>query len=235
MSTTGAARASFNFEITTMDPIALALFKFGALIFSVIVHEVAHGFMALRLGDETAKYAGRLTLNPIKHVDPVGTVLLPLILYLTNSPILFGWAKPVPFNPRALYKDFRYGPLKVALAGPGSNLALAAVFALIIRFAAPFLGPVAAGMMAFIVLINCILAVFNSLPIPPLDGSKIVSTFLLPQQAMAFERFGLFGMVFVVIALYLFSGVINFLSSSLFALLVGGEGVMYFLQVFSSR
>jgi len=216
-----------------MDPIALTVFKFGALIFSVIVHEVSHGFMALRLGDGTAKDAGRLTLNPVRHIDPIGTVLLPLILYATNSPILFGWAKPVPFNPHALYKDFRYGPLKVALAGPLSNLALAAVFAGIIRLSAPLIGPVAAGMMGFIVLINCILAVFNSLPIPPLDGSKIVSAFLPARQAMAFERFGRLGMIFVVIGLYLFSGVINFLSAFLFSTLVGQQGVMYFMEVFS--
>src|SRR3989344_7856754 len=108
---------------------------------SVVIHEVSHGVAAYLQGDKTAKDAGRLTLNPISHLDPFGSVILPILLVLTHSPVVLGWAKPVPYNPNALHKDFRYGPLKVALAGPLSNLALAFVFGLIIRFGFNFLSP----------------------------------------------------------------------------------------------
>ena len=115
-----------------MDPI-ITIFSLVILLFSVIIHELAHGYIAYSLGDPTAKYAGRLTLNPIKHLDPFGSVILPLILFISGSPILFGWAKPVPVNPYN-FKDQKWGSLKVAIAGPITNIALAVFFGLLIRF-----------------------------------------------------------------------------------------------------
>jgi len=169
------------------------------LIFSIVIHEVAHGAMAYHLGDPTAKYAGRLTLNPIPHLDPIGSILLPVFLIIIGSPFLFGWAKPVPFNPYNL-RDQKYGSAKVALAGPASNLLVALTFGLAIRFF-----PAIAGFPGIldIVLINILLAVFNLMPIPPLDGSHILFTFLPSSmwrfRAM-FNQYGLLIlMVFVVV------------------------------------
>ncbi|MCL0089755.1 site-2 protease family protein [Dehalococcoidia bacterium] len=170
------------------------------LIFSIVIHEVAHGTMAYHLGDPTAKYAGRLTLNPIPHLDPIGSILVPLFLIIIGSPFLFGWAKPVPFNPYNL-RDQKYGSAKVALAGPASNLLVALVFGLLIRFF-----PALAGfpVIGFIVLINILLAVFNLMPIPPLDGSHILFTFL-PYSMWRFRvmlsRYG-----FVILVIFIVAG-----------------------------
>ena len=115
-----------------MPDLIFSLFQIAIIIFSIVIHEVSHGVMAYWLGDPTAKYAGRLTLNPIPHIDPVGSILVRLVLWLTNSHILFGWAKPVPYNPYNL-RDQRYGPALVGLAGPGSNLLVAIFLGLIMR------------------------------------------------------------------------------------------------------
>lgn len=173
------------------------------LIFSIVIHEVAHGAMANHLGDPTAKYAGRLTLNPIKHLDPVGSVLVPLFLIIMQSPFLFGWARPVPVNPYN-FSDQKYGSAKVAMAGPGANLLVAIIIGFFSRFLPlgegvrfniikAFLGrdmetlsyllqgdPFAQIFLifSFIIFINILLAIFNLLPIPPLDGSHILFTFL---------------------------------------------------------
>src|SRR3990167_5431622 len=112
---------------------AITIFSLVVLLFSVIIHELAHGYVAYSLGDPTAKYAGRLTLNPIKHLDPFGSVILPLLLFISQSPVLVGWAKPVPINPYN-FKEQKWGALKVSLAGPFSNIALAIFFGLLIRF-----------------------------------------------------------------------------------------------------
>ena len=203
------------------NTILLTVFQLVVLLFSVMLHEISHGLVALRLGDETAKNAGRLTLNPISHLDPFGSVMLPLLLVLTNSPVVLGWAKPVPYNPNALYKDFRYGPLKVALAGPLSNLALALVFGLIIRFGTGLLNPTILGFLAIIVLMNCYLAVFNLVPIPPLDGSKIFSSILPPRYAHMIENIGLSGILVVVLFLYFFGFIIRVPAETLFYLFTG--------------
>lgn len=153
------------------------------LIMSVVVHEVAHGWMANYLGDPTAKLQGRLTLNPIPHLDLFGSIILPGLLVITGSPVLFGWAKPVPYNPWNLQGKF--AELKVALAGPLSNLILALIAGLIIR-----LGVVTGEgltLLIYVVLINCVLAVFNLIPIPPLDGSKILFE-LLPDKSVAIRE-----------------------------------------------
>jgi Zn-dependent protease len=145
------------------------------IIFSIVIHEVAHGSVADLEGDPTARYAGRLTLNPIKHIDPVGSILVPLFCVIFPSRFIFGWAKPVPINPYN-FKDQKYGELKVALAGPSANLIIALFFGLLIRFF-PELIPGGIFIFSYIVFINILLAIFNLLPIPPLDGSHIFFTF----------------------------------------------------------
>lgn len=214
-----------------MDSISLLIFQLAVLLGSVIIHEVSHGLMALRLGDDTAKLAGRLTLNPIKHLDPVGSFIFPLLLIVIKSPVLLGWAKPVPYNPALLHKDYKYGPLKVALAGPASNLLVAGIVALVIRIGISFLNPVTVAFLGFIVFINVLLAIFNLVPIPPLDGSKIIAAFLPPQAAMAFERIGLFGIFFILFLLYFFLNVIYNLSFLVFDFLVGNAGTVALLQL----
>ena len=149
------------------------------LILTVIIHEVAHGYAALLLGDETAKNEGRLTLNPIPHIDMLGTIIVPGILILTGANLLFGWAKPVPYNPYNLRK--RYGEAIVAAAGSGTNVAIAIIFGLIYRFGVTVLPEALLIMCLIIVQINLFLGLLNLIPIPPLDGSKIVMT-LLPIQ-----------------------------------------------------
>lgn len=154
------------------------IFLLIILILSIVVHEVSHGLMAEHLGDPTAKHAGRLSLNPLRHLDPIGSVLVPLFLVFIRSPILFGWAKPVPVNPYN-FRDQKYGSAKVAIAGPASNLLIALVFGLAIRFFSNYIDlPVLFSMFGLIVFINILLAIFNLLPIPPLDGSHILFTFL---------------------------------------------------------
>ncbi len=194
------------------------------LLPSVIVHEVSHGWAALKLGDPTAKLAGRLTLNPIRHLDFVGSFIVPLLLILSPAHFALGWAKPVPYNPMQLTKDYKYGPLKVALAGPASNFLIASVTALITRIGIPFFSPGIINLLGAIVFINVLLLVFNLIPIPPLDGSKIVSAFLSPRQAIVFEQIGLMG-IFVLLALLLlfppFFGFISGITNAITSLLIG--------------
>src|SRR3989344_1312963 len=178
------------------------VFTILILILSVVVHEVAHGWAAYFLGDPTAKLAGRLTLNPLPHLDPLGSVFLPLLLFIPPSPILFGWAKPVPYNPYNLQAG-RLGPAIVGLAGPVSNLFLAGVFSIIIRLTIGIAPMAFFELAAMIVIINLGLAIFNLIPIPPLDGSKILFA-LIPYRYRAIEevlsRYQLF-FVLVVITL----------------------------------
>jgi len=160
------------------------------LIFSVVIHEVAHGYAANWLGDPTARLAGRLTLNPVPHLDPMMSVILPGLLLFTGSPILFGAAKPVPYNPYNFNKHHKWGEAIVAVAGPASNLVLAFIFAMIIRFAEVLNLSASFTQIAFmVVILNIFLAFFNLVPIPPLDGSKILPRFLPPLLAMKYENF----------------------------------------------
>lgn len=181
-------------------------------LFSAILHEVSHGYMALALGDPTAKQAGRLTLNPISHLDVFGSLLLPFLLYMTGSRVLFGWAKPVPVDGRFL-RGGRYGMLKVALAGPASNIALALAFGALTR-AGLFSGAMA-DVMATIVYINLMLALFNLVPIPPLDGSHILFAFLpasFDSLKIFLSRYGFFLLlIFLFSGLHALSPVISFL------------------------
>lgn len=197
------------------------LFLIIVLIFSVIIHEIAHGSVAYYLGDPTAKYAGRLTLNPLKHLDPIGSIILPLFLIIMRSPILFAYAKPVPINPYN-FKDQKYGSLKVSLAGPLSNLSIALVFGLALRFIPQVsLLPGLIVMFSYIVYINILLAVFNLIPIPPLDGSHILFA-LLPYEAKKIElflrQFGMFILLFII--LFAFQYVIQIISW-IFTLITG--------------
>jgi len=161
-----------------MDELLLALFQLVVLIYSVVIHEVSHGLMADSLGDPTAKNMGRLTLNPLKHLDMFGSVLLPLLLFIARAPFIIGYAKPVPYNPQNL-SDKKYGPAKVALAGPASNIALALVFGLSLRLMPDiFTSSLIPELFSFIIFLNLALAVFNLFPIPPLDGHWLLMTFL---------------------------------------------------------
>jgi len=189
-----------------MDPIILII-QIAILLFSVIIHEVSHGLMANYLGDPTAKYAGRLTLNPLKHLDLWGSFIIPLSLILIGSPFLFGYAKPVPYNPYNL-KNKKWGPAMVAAAGPGSNLIIALFFGITLRFI-PFADLAylqnLAQIFAYIVLLNLLLAVFNLVPIPPLDGSKILFAALpYKYQRLSFEleRYGLILVLFFIFFLF---------------------------------
>lgn len=163
------------------------VFGIVVLVFSIILHEVAHGYMANYLGDPTAKLSGRLTLNPLSHIDPIGSILLPGLLVFTQSPLLIGYAKPVPYNPYNLRG--RFGEGLVAFAGPGTNIILAVVFGLAMRFFAPALSPEMLNAFAIIVYINILLALFNLMPIPPLDGSKVLSSVLGGPLGRAYDSF----------------------------------------------
>lgn len=186
------------------------------LIVSVVVHEVSHGVVANSFGDPTAKNAGRLTLNPIPHVDPVGSLLLPFLLSLSGGPII-GWAKPVPVNPFNL-KNQTYAPVLVSLAGPGSNLALAFVFSLVLRLVplgtfSPELAEGFSAALLSIVRLNVFLALLNLLPIPPLDGSHLLFAFLpksLEPLKMVLAKYGFFALLFLV---FLFPPFLSFVSS----------------------
>jgi Zn-dependent protease len=182
------------------------------LIMSVVVHEFAHGYVAYKLGDNTARLSGRLTLNPLKHLDPFGSVVLPLLLVLMNAGFVVGWARPVPYNPENL-KNGRKGALMVAIAGILANLLLAVIFGLIIRYGSVFglppFNPLSVApiykITSIIVITNLVLALFNLIPIPPLDGSKVLFS-LLPAKMRNLENFlerwGMFLLLFFIIFLW---------------------------------
>lgn len=203
-----------------------AIFVIAIIMFSAVIHEVMHGVAADKLGDPTARYAGRLTLNPIAHLDPFGSVLLPVVLALTNSPILFGWAKPVPYNPYNLHKAPHWGEAIVAAAGPASNFAIALVASLFIR--ANFFAAELDSVLFIIVVVNIMLGIFNLIPIPPLDGSKILSAFLPHGLARNYHHFRtqleynpFMGMGLVLIFILVLGGAFGRLVYSVAQLLAG--------------
>lgn len=172
------------------------------LIFSAILHEIAHGYVAERLGDPTARLMGRLTLNPLKHLDPFLSVLLPILLIVSGSPVIFGGAKPVPVDPYNL-RDGRKDLALVSLAGPGTNIILAVIAAVLLKL--PFLTtlPFISMVLFIIVQYNILLAIFNLIPIPPLDGSKIFSLILPEREAAAYLSIGQIG-IFILFLLLAF-------------------------------
>jgi Zn-dependent protease len=182
------------------------IFSIVILIFSVVIHEVSHGYAAYMLGDNTAKYAGRLNLNPFNHLEWFGSFILPVMSYMLGG-FIIGWAKPVPFNPYNL-RNQKWGEAIVAVAGPLSNLCIALFFGLLIRFGVLFqLGESFVYVATAIVFINLVLATFNLVPIPPLDGSKILFSVLpysMQNVRTWFERNSIFILIFFIFFLWQF-------------------------------
>lgn len=222
------------------------IFVVAILIFSIVIHEVAHGSMANSLGDPTAKYAGRLTLNPLKHLDFIGSLVVPFLLVVMRSPFVFGWAKPVPVNPYN-FNDQKYGQLKVSLAGPASNIIIALFFGIASRFIPleanvremvsntfpAFTGEVIAlgfwgqifYLFLFIVFVNTLLAIFNLIPIPPLDGSHVLFFFFPGLERKIGElhsRMGFLGFTIFLFLMvfFLFPFILQFISM-LFRFIIG--------------
>ncbi|MBX9765559.1 site-2 protease family protein [Patescibacteria group bacterium] len=198
------------------------------VIFSIILHEIAHGYVAYWLGDSTAKYAGRMTLNPIPHIDPIGSIIVPGLAFMWGG-FLLGWAKPVPINPYNL-RYGKWGEALVGLAGPATNLLIAIFSILLIRFGgSTFSSETALSIIGAVAYSNIGLALLNSLPIPPLDGSKMLAAFLPPTLYMQYRglenlsySLGPFGLLLVLILIInLISPVLSQATRALFGLLTG--------------
>ncbi len=191
-------------------------------IIVIVLHELAHGYGAFMMGDTTAKDAGRLTLNPVAHLDPVGTIILPAALILMNSPVIFGWAKPVPVNPYN-FQDPRKGMLLTSLAGPAANFGLAFIFATFFKMGLfpPHSAPWTFLLMG--ILISLVLGVFNMVPIPPLDGANILASCLPRGAAESYMQIERYGFIILIALLYLglFERIILPLVSVLMRFLVG--------------
>lgn len=196
-----------------METVYLKLFLYVVIVLSATFHEYAHGFIAYKLGDSTAKDAGRLTLNPLAHLDLIGTVIIPLFLLFYGG-MFIGWAKPVPYNPYNL-RDQKYGSFKVGIAGPTANFLIALILGMFMRFAPislPFLMA-----LSIIIYINIFLGLFNLLPFPPLDGSKVFMD-LFPRARYFIERIGFFGIFFALIFAFF---ILPILAKFLFWLITG--------------
>jgi len=204
-----------------MDPLSIVIF-IVILLFSVIFHEVAHGIVAEKLGDPTARYAGRLTLNPIPHIDLYGSILLPVFLLLVHSPFLFGSAKPVPVDYRN-FRNLKRDMLLVSIAGPLTNFALAVLAAVVFRLA-PNISTLGQSLLIQTISLNLVLCFFNLIPIPPLDGSKVLASLFgfldrgWMYAILSLERYG-----FVLIIIFLFTGLLGAVLS---------PPVTYFLKLF---
>jgi len=190
------------------------IFLYIIIVISAIFHEYFHGWAAFQLGDPTAKYAGRLTLNPLKHIDPMGTVIIPLFLLFFLGGFI-GWAKPVPYNPFNL-RDQKYGATKIAIAGPGANFLIALIFGLIIRFLP--VGGLLYVTFSWIVYVNIFLGLFNLIPIPPLDGSKLLMDFFPKSRVLQVLEQSLVGIFLAVAIAIMF---LPFLSSLIYYLFAG--------------
>ncbi len=199
------------------------------LIFSVVLHEVAHGFVADKLGDPTARLSGRLTLNPLPHLDLIGSFLVPLFLLLTNAGILFGWAKPVPFDPFNL-KNPRKDSALISLAGPGTNLLVAILFSILLRLFTTLglenIFTIISPIFVPIITLNVILGIFNLIPIHPLDGFKIVGGLLSEEQAQKWYELERYGIIFFLALLFFPVGNTTMLS------LLLGPALRFLLGIF---
>ena len=199
------------------------IFFLVILIFSIIIHEIAHGYMAEWFGDPTARLAGRLTLNPVPHIDPLGSIILPaLMLFGSGGSFAFGWAKPVPYNPYNL-RNFKWGTVFVGIAGVAANLILAIIFGLMLRFSAELGitdGPFA-QMLATIVFLNIVLAVFNMIPFPPLDGAKVLFAFLPARFQYIHDYLEQNWLIFIVFVIFFAKYIIWPISSLLFGVITG--------------
>ena len=197
------------------------------LIFSIVVHEVAHAWVALKEGDDTAQSLGRITLNPASHLDLIGSFLVPLVLFFMPGGLIFGWAKPVPINPRK-FRDFRGGDIRVSLAGIVSNLILVVIFTLSVVVFIRLQGilPVGESTFGFLIrtarfgiFINLILAIFNLVPIPPLDGSHVLYHFLPRAWRASYQQAGRYGILVLIGLAYFYPPFFNLILSPVFALL----------------
>ena len=196
------------------------------LFFSIVLHETAHGLMAERHGDPTARMMGRITLNPIAHIDPVGTILLPLIMIVLGSPFIFGWAKPVPINPRNLNNPKR-DMMWIALAGPATNFVLCLFLALIFRvLARP--GTIAETILFYGVTINLVLAFMNLIPIPPLDGSRILSGLLPDRYNFRLAQLEPFGFIILIPVLFIVFRIFMPMILGISFRLIGGVPLAFF-------
>jgi len=214
-----------NSKLIVID-LQSALFLYIIIIFSSIIHEYAHGWMAYQLGDSTAERMGRLTLNPFAHIDPFGTVFLPLALLLTSG-IFIGYAKPVPFDPRNLRNPRRDTSL-VGIAGPASNILIAIVLGLIVRFGGDVVVLAAVTpFLKFIVMINIWLALFNLIPVPPLDGSKVLLGIIPKAFGGAYDAMERMGFASIIIAIFIAGMVIPYLVYPLFNLFVGQPFIVF--------
>lgn len=209
----------------------LIILSLLVLILSIIAHEVAHGYAADSLGDPTARMAGRLTLNPLSHIDLMGSIIIPALLVFTQSPILFGWAKPVPYNPYNLVKNPRWGEALVAIAGSATNILLAIIFGLIVRFGPTTgLDTTALSLAVTITFVNLFLGLFNLIPFPPLDGFTALRAVLPWHLSAGMRRFeqsvratgALSLILFLFVFSYIFAAPFFNVVVWLFGLLTGG-------------
>ena len=202
--------------------VTAVIIQIAVLLFAVIIHEVAHGYVAYRLGDPTAKHSGRLTLNPIPHIDPFMSILLPAFLIFSGAPFIIGGAKPVPVNP-AYFRNHKRDMMLVSLAGPASIVILSILSLIILAIAVrvPMVREFGGGglflLLQYSIYINAILAVFNLIPIPPLDGSKILMGFLPGEMAYKYARIEPYG-IFIIMGL-LILGVLQMILTPMFYIL----------------
>ncbi len=215
---------SYIFSVLNMS--VEIIFLIAILVMSVVIHEVSHGVVANWLGDPTARLQGRLTLNPVSHIDPMGSLILPGILALSGSPLLFGWAKPVPYNPYNFQRGGKWAEALVAGAGPASNLLIALIFGMAFRFGLVPMEAMELGL--YLVSINVLLAIFNMIPIPPLDGSKVLASLLPYPLSLSYDKFRTWlewnpflGFGIVLVGVLLFGNVLSAIVLSIVRIIIG--------------